>query len=86
MTKYRIEERIKAAQAVMAGESIAGAARKFGICSNIVSRDVRRIEKHGEGKDVCRWGRPTAPTCKRTSLSQQIDAKTGVTRSWERAG
>jgi len=48
MTKYRIEERIKAAQAVMAGESIAGAARKFGICSNIVSRDVRRIEKHGE--------------------------------------
>ena len=29
----------------------------------------------GEGKDACRWGRSAAPTCKRTTLSQQIGAK-----------
>ena len=48
MTKYSKEERIEAAKAVEAGESIAGAARRYGIDKRVVSRDVRMIEARGE--------------------------------------
>jgi len=38
--------------------------------------DLSGLWAAGEGKTACRWGRPAAPTCKRTSLSQQMDART----------
>lgn len=48
MTKYSIEERIAAVRAVEGGESIAGAARRYGIDKRVVSRDIRMVEAHGE--------------------------------------
>ena len=38
--------------------------------------ELNRLFAAGEGKNACRWGRPAAPTCKRTTLSQQMDART----------
>lgn len=47
MTKYSIEERVNAALAVQAGESIGGVAKQFGMSERVVNRSVRLFEAHG---------------------------------------
>ena len=48
MTKYSLEERIAAVNAVDAGASIAGIARQSGIDKRVLSRDIKMVEVHGE--------------------------------------
>ncbi len=48
MTKYSIEKRIAVVKAVEAGESIAGAARRYSIDKRVVSPDRKLMEAHGE--------------------------------------
>jgi transposase len=49
MTKYKVSERLAAAQAVEAGESIASVARRFQMSAGVVSRSLRLYQEHGEG-------------------------------------
>ena len=48
MTKYSIEERLAAARAVEAGESIASVAKRFQMSSGVVSRSLMLYQEHGE--------------------------------------
>ena len=48
MKKYSTEERIAAVKAVQAGESIAGAAKRYGINKRVLSRSIKMMEVHGE--------------------------------------
>jgi transposase len=48
MTKYSQEERIAAAKAVEEGESIADAAKRFGMSKSVVSRSLKMVEGHGK--------------------------------------
>lgn len=48
MTKYTQEEKKAAAQAVQAGESIARVAKRFGMSTKVVSRNLRMLEEHGK--------------------------------------
>ena len=49
MTKYKVTERIAAAQAVEAGECIASVARRFQMCAGVVSRSLMLYQAHGQG-------------------------------------
>jgi transposase len=48
MTKYNLEERLAAAQAVEAGESIANVARQFQMSPGVVSRSLKLYQEHGQ--------------------------------------
>ena len=48
MTKFKIEERMAAAQAVQAGGSIASVARQFGMSEQTVGFWYRFLEEHGK--------------------------------------
>jgi transposase len=48
MTKYSVEERIAAIQAVEVGESIASVAKQYQIGRKVLERSVRLWEEHGE--------------------------------------
>jgi transposase-like protein len=48
MTKYNLEERLAAAQAVEAGESIANVARQFQMSPGVVSRSLMLYQEHGQ--------------------------------------
>jgi transposase len=47
MTKYNIEERLTAAQAVETGESIANVAIRSGISEQVIRRTLGIYQKHG---------------------------------------
>ena len=49
MTKYKVQERLAAVQAVEMGEGIASVAKRFQMSADVVSRSLRLYEKHGEG-------------------------------------
>jgi transposase-like protein len=49
MTKYSIEERLAAAQAVEAGECIASVARRLQMNRRVVSRGWKLYQEHGWG-------------------------------------
>ncbi len=48
MTKYSKEERIAAAKAVEAGESIASVSKRYQMSPTVVSRSLRHYEEHGD--------------------------------------
>lgn len=48
MTKYKVIERLAAARAIEAGESIASVARRFHMGTGVVSRSLRLYQEHGQ--------------------------------------
>jgi transposase-like protein len=48
MTKYKVTERIAAAQAVEAGECIASVARRFQMSAGVVSRSMMLYQGYGQ--------------------------------------
>jgi len=48
MTKYRIEERLAAVQAVEAGESIASVSRRYKMSWQVISQSLRQYQEHGK--------------------------------------
>ena len=48
MTKYRIEERLEAIQAVETGESIASVSRKYKMSRQVISQGLRQYQEHGK--------------------------------------
>jgi transposase-like protein len=48
MTKFTRTERLAAAQAVEAGDSIASVARRFGMSERVVARSVHLYREQGE--------------------------------------
>ena len=47
MTKFRTSDRIAAARAVEAGDSLASVGRRFGMSPAVVRRSVRQYHEHG---------------------------------------
>jgi transposase len=48
MTKYKVTERMEAAQAVEAGECVASVARRFQMSAGVVSRSLMLYQEHGQ--------------------------------------
>jgi transposase len=49
MTKYKVKERLAAAQAVETGEGIASVASRFQMSADVVSQSLKLYKEHGEG-------------------------------------
>ena len=96
MTKYKIEERMSAAQAVQAGGSIASVARQFGMSERAVRLWYRLLEEHGksgirshaynwtaeEKYQVLKYMRENNLTCQDVSIQLGISGSSTVWQ-WE---